>query len=557
MKIKRLNDVIDSIAKIQNVEIVKPFEITEGNIIEGEINLTINAVKINFEVIIFAAYPLRNHESETIKFVNKNLIKFDHVMADGSICIHTYHHSDLSKKLIIDISSLFHWIHKYYLGNSKDANYEHIIVPASSFKELQRVYLFTDFDHLFLKEEYGTAEISQLTIGAYHSENVLTSIIQNFNSKGNVYSCKWSKNLKKLNANGSKAGLFIFIEAAPVINKRFALSNWLELRDYLSNEFLEELHKVEKKFTSEKQLGTNMPLFIGYKTIENQIHWQAVMLEVGRFPIHGEKVGKKYITKLNDQKIDWLLTRNCSYNYFFGRGRFGENITNKRILIIGLGAVGSMIGTALARGGCYNIDITDYDIKEPENVCRSEYFFATGLNNKVNELAKILNDISPFVEVNVLNYEMSETLNYILKSFYESDLGKSKSEEFLNTYDIIFDCSTDSDLMFILSKLNITSDIINLSITNHAKELVCGVKPNFYAFVIDQFENKLQNDTENLYNPTGCWSPTFKASYNDINMLVQIAIKNINLSYTKNLVLRNFVVKTYFERGLEIKIEQY
>lgn len=301
----------------------------------------------------------------------------------------------------------------------------------------------------------------------------------------------------------------------------------------------------------------HMPLFIGYKTKGHNIHWQAAMLEIGKFPIRGVKDGKMYYTELINSNIDWLLTRNCSYNNFFGRGRLDDKLISKKILIMGLGAIGSMVATTLTRGGCINISLLDYDVKEAENVCRSEYFFNSGVNNKTNDLASLLTNISPFIEVKSLKDEFSIALNYYLKSLHDNDGNKLPLEAFLNEFDLIFDCTTDNDLMFALSKLSIVADLIVLSISNHASELVCGVKPNYYEFITDQFENKLDIDQKDLYNPTGCWSPTFKASYNDINTLVQFAIKNINLQYKQKRDLRNFVLKTSFDNGFEIKLEQY
>lgn len=38
----------------------------------------------------------------------------------------------------------------------------------------------------------------------------------------------------------------------------------------------------------------------------------------------------------------------------------------------------------------------------------------------------------------------------------------------------------------------------------------------------------LKRDVDaDMYNPTGCWNPTFKASYNDISSKVQFAMKHI------------------------------
>ena len=66
-----------------------------------------------------------------------------------------------------------------------------------------------------------------------------------------------------------------------------------------------------------------------------------------------------------------------------------------------------------------------------------------------------------------------------------------------------------------------------------------------YSFGIGQ-PNKIldtlkKNDVEDLYNPIGCWSPTFKASYNDISTLVQFALKHINIMVS-NKKLNSFVI---------------
>jgi len=98
--------------------------------------------------------------------------------------------------------------------------------------------------------------------------------------------------------------------------------------------------------------------------------------------------------------------------------------------------------------------------------------------------------------------------------------------------------------MYVLSLLDLNVDLINMSITNHAKELVCAFHPNIYQFVNNQFVNVLENDVEDLYNPTGCWSPTFKASYNDINVLVQLALKHINILFENDKPKNNFVIKS-------------
>src|SRR5690606_26885821 len=138
--------------------------------------------------------------------------------------------------------------------------------------------------------------------------------------------------------------------------------------------------------------ASHIPLLIGYPINKHENHWQVILIPTNEFPNYGQKITGtgKWISRLKEQRIIWGETRNCSYPYFFGRGAFHHSITEARILIIGIGAIGSMISTTLIRGGATNIMLVDHDIKEAENICRSEYGFLPGLTSKVGELTNRL-----------------------------------------------------------------------------------------------------------------------------------------------------------------------
>ncbi len=108
--------------------------------------------------------------------------------------------------------------------------------------------------------------------------------------------------------------------------------------------------------------------------------------------------------------------------------------------------------------------------------------------------------------------------------------------------------------MYAVSQLQL-NNLITLSITNKAQSLICGVEPGSYNWVINQVSNILKSDMEDLYNPTGCWNPTFKASYNDIGVLVHYAMKHINQKCLNNGKLRNFILDT--EEGFAIKLKEF
>jgi hypothetical protein len=489
-------------------------------------------------------------DQETIRFINKNLIEYNHVNADGSICAHTFHSPDLKKKIQLDVNSLKHWIKRYYINKENDKHYEHIIISDKEFNNEKTVFLFTDVVHKFTKHQYGYFEYSFLSKGKSRDISLSTNIVQCFNLQNKKIWCDWSTIYKGFE---KAQGIFVFIEDPPVNLKRFAVANWKQLEAFLSMSFLTFMCQISKKFQGSQVKPSLLPLLIGYKIDDIKIHWQTVLIETNKFPIFCQKIlGTNKNTGIcSNYEIVWAKSSNCSYQYYFGRGSLHSRFTERRILLIGIGAIGSIVATTLVRGGSKSISIVDHDIKEPENVCRSEYSFISGMNGKVNELSNKIVEISPFVEVNV---------SEILLDFAKLSLNEAKEmavlKDYLEKFDIIIDCSADYEVGYILDNLNIDSELISLSITNHAKELVCTVSPNLYRWKIDIL-NKLNQENEDLYNPTGCSSPTFKASYNDVANLVHYAVKQINYCYINELPLRNFYLSSTFEGGLTIKLNQF
>jgi hypothetical protein len=539
-----INDIRRYITKIPFVKQI--YNIEQGDfLINGKVEIAfeglVNSLNIEFEIA--PQYPLKSYDSESITFRNKELISYNHVMDAGNICIHTSHSTDLEKKLYIDFESLKNWITKYYINKDKDTEYEHIIIKENTVNDQFYGYCFTDCETTFIKDEFGDVNLSYLNAGFYKGKTILNFIVQGFIPiNKNVKKCQWSNNYQ--NRIVSTTGFYYFIEETPAILNKFGFSQWIELGKLIQPDFLNKLHNFEKQQLN-KSNNHIIPLFMGYRINDNEIHWQVALLELGKFPLIGvpQKINNVktgiWNSELTDEKITWGLSRDTSYKYFFGRGAFDEKLTNSKILIIGVGAIGSMIATTLTRGGCRYIDFVDYDVKEPENVCRSEYAFSSGITNKTDELTNILIDISPFVNIKPLNNKYFETL---IKTFHSDNKYREKFVNDLNYFDLILDCSTDNDLMFVLNSLDLKTDLVNISITNHAKELVCAFHPNIYRFVNNQFSNILKNDVEDLYNPTGCWNPTFKASYNDINVLVQLALRHINHLYKENRIKNNFVI---------------
>lgn len=554
MKENRLDNILQTLDSIPYVKVKEPF--SDDVNIQGRVSIQFEGLSepLEFYVVIYPQYPFRTYDAETIKFINKDYLKYNHVMGDGTVCIHTSHNPNIEKKLLIDFESLKNWIEKYYINIDSDLHYEHLITRESDFKGIITSYMFTDVDYTFNRNQFGFVNLSLLSEGKNGNKPIHNYLTKGFVDEfgKEIVICKWSNIYKELGRPNH--GIFFYAEKQPATYNRFAYSNWKEFIDVFTSDFLEFLHQCEKEYIKKKRRGQYVPFYIGYKIPNGEVHWLVATIEIGNFPIEGTKENQIWTSKLLNENIKWATSRNSSYKYFFGRGAFSSKLTEKRILIIGIGAVGSNVARTLVKCGCTKIDLTDYDVKEPENVCRAEFQFASGRTDKIEEMSNVLSHISPFVNIHTVNQPYFEIIS---KALFGEDKSRNELEDFLSTYDLIIDCSTDDDLMFILDNLNLKSDLVNLSITNHAKELVCAFHPNTYDFVTKQYSEILDNDIEDLYNPTGCWSPTFKASYNDISMLVQIALKKINDIYQNNTPKDNFIVKSETEDGLNIKIIQY
>ncbi|MGP9704581.1 ThiF family adenylyltransferase [Psychrobacter sp. AOP31-E1-50] len=532
-------ELLDTISSISYVSNLRDFNF-DKNLVSFNIAFYFDGLneEITFEVTIDSQYPFKFSGSETISFRNLDLIEYSHVMSDGSVCFHNKHCIDFRQKLIQDFDAIKSWVTKYIVKEEKDSHYEHLIVNNGTFEGSHYSYQFTDVKENFMKGEFGTVSLKLLIDSPYCQSRINNYLVQSFTDSSSfaIKNCDW--NSYYIDSSQSEQGLYVFIKNAPANNERFSFDDWNNFEDLIDQEFLQYLSRYMIGIRSTHNSKLPLPLFIGFHTKDRTIHWQVALINVNENIFEGSTdINGKYIYKLRNKSITWAITNNSSYSYFFGRGSFNDRLTDSKILIIGVGAVGSNVAKTLTRCGCRNISLVDYDIKKPENICRSEYEFIYAYANKVDELRTLLYNISPFIDIKAGNSLFTEYLK--LESYAEVFADNIRAE--LSDYDYIFDCSTDDDLMHILDKIDVKATIINLSITNHAQSLVCGISPNTYKFVRHQFDSILENDVEDLYNPIGCWSPTFKASYNDISTLIQFALKHINIMIS-NEQLNSFVI---------------
>lgn len=477
---------------------------------------------LSWQVVIVAPYPMKVNGHATISFTNQELLPFPHIMRGGELCLHTTDALTEEDQFRQDLIQLKSWVDKYYVNKEVDSHYENLVVNSTNIDGVEYHFLFTELKEELAIGDYGIVRLLPFPNNSKRETKTSTYLTCGFQSirvyKSKEILCDWSSYY--LSNFNCEYGAYCMLNNAPEHHGKFIIEDFAELESLFDQTQKDFIYKAVR---GAQDNPTNLyPLFCGYKTPDNRTYWQVILLDIAQPPIKGVKhstsSGPVWLTVFTQTKIHWANTVDTSYEYFFGRGAMPRELAGKKFFIIGLGAVGSILAKTLVRCGARHIDLYDYDIKEPGNVCRSEYEMFSGIGDKSSELQFLLYRVSPFVTCWVRN---------TLFDYFAKSLNPEEVRDVLNEYDVIFDCTTDNHLMVLLDKLCLKTQLVNLSITNHAKELTCVFYPQITRCIEFLYNKLLKQDESDMFYPSGCWNPTFKASYNDISLMVQFALKHI------------------------------
>lgn len=479
--------------------------------------------------VFWTKSPMQCAEESPVHFFNSDLIEYPHIMLDGHVCLHTPQCVTWDDRIKAEIEAVHQWIELYYTGKqARDEHYEELVIEASPVRGRVVQFYYTQFGRMPQAGDYGKVKYSQLAANTIDDKPTDTYIVNEIVwANGDKSQCEWSSAYQL----GQKSeGLFVMLNGCPAEHKKFACSTYDELDGLCKDEQWRYLYRILYK---EKR---NVPIFWGYTTPKGKLRWLVTYPQERFLAENKQDRGKKHARpRVLSVMMPNVDSADISYEHFFGRGRFPDTIVQKKILLFGVGALGSGLATALVRGGIKLITLCDYDKKHPGNVCRSEYIFRSGLTNKEIELKTILEGISPFVEV-----EIDGKLK-VLKQFSLSN--KEDAQMILNEYDLIFDCTVDGELMWTLEQLHLSTPVVSLSISNGAKDIVCAFSPHICEFVNYVSQNAVDANDVDLFNPEGCWSPTFKASYNDVQIMLQYALRYAVKMLSGEIEKKNFMVR--------------
>ena len=99
---------------------------------------------------------------------------------------------------------------------------------------------------------------------------------------------------------------------------------------------------------------------------------------------------------------------------------FTEALKGKVVGIAGLGGLGSVVAIALARSFVKKLVLVDYDVVEPSNLNRQQYFTSQIGESKVSALSENIKQINPYIAVECVNRYL--TASNSVEIFHEVDI---------------------------------------------------------------------------------------------------------------------------------------
>lgn len=251
-------------------------------------------------------------------------------------------------------------------------------------------------------------------------------------------------------------------------------------------------------------IGFPIPEVVGGQTVE--MHWQAILLPqlCGRSPdgFRDNEQWRYWRDRreglADHQRIEWISTHNVSNTHLAVRGSLPEALRDRRILLIGCGALGSVIAELLIRKGLQHLTLVDGQTLEVGNLRRHMLGLDHVDSPKAAALAEHLNNLSLFARVVSKDDFMPEVLQH----------------------DIVIDATANDDVPQQLFQLVDGQRIfISFSIGAYARCLfACGSRgPGFpwqeYRQEIDRYRPTelalLESDP--AIRDVGCHNPTFPA----------------------------------------------
>ena len=223
----------------------------------------------------------------------------------------------------------------------------------------------------------------------------------------------------------------------------------------------------------------------------------------------------------SQEPIRWVRTQNWAADQLRTRGEAAADIRSKKVLLIGAGALGSMIAENLMRIGVVRQGILDADLLQAGNLSRHVLTMTSVGHNKASALVEHLNRILP--DASARSFSCAFPPN--------SEVAKCSMRQ----YDVIIDCTGDDGVLKALAAFDWQSEkiFISLAMTWRAEGLLAFAASETTFPATDassRFNDSASPEIdmdEARIEGIGCWHPVFPARADEVQLWASVGTKFI------------------------------
>ncbi len=352
-----------------------------------------------------------------------------------------------------------------------------------------------------------------------------------------VVEMQWGKFLAET-TEPMPVALWIRFPSTPVLEPWQAPMTWGEMRTALQEQAA-DLNQLLRQGATKIRDGESHILLLGFPIPEVfsgplvRMHWLATKLPTltinnprGFRPTNdlGRWQQDRDVLLSDATSIEWISTENWSTEEFSGRGRLAPTFIDRKVALIGAGALGSVIGELLVRAGVNVVTVCDGDSLHAGNLVRHTLSLESVGGNKAKEVARKLNASSPHVTVSAVRSGLS--------------YGQEASALGITSADLVIDCTGSDEALKWLAQIEFSGRTMfaSISLGMFANRLFVFCASGS-SFPIDRFfeavgpwitrEMSESYETELPREGIGCWHPLFPARIDDIWMMASAAVKVI------------------------------
>ncbi len=369
----------------------------------------------------------------------------------------------------------------------------------------------------------------------------------------------WSKPLGEETDLGVR---WIWLDQLPVVEPWEIPTTWRQLRLCCRAQGI-DLDSLLRPIGNSLRDGRRHVLLVGFpiparvQGPDVQAHWLALSLPaLASGPVSGFRPTEegywsrdRSLVFGDNVPLKWLETENWHQDEITGRGRMHGPFQSKSVLIIGGGAVGSVLAELLVRSGVQDVTIMDHDRLKVGNLVRHTLGVSHLDKPKASSLAGRLDDAAV----------------HSLASAIDASFPPREQEDFNRVLDadVVIDCTAEDSVLKHMNEFPWDGPITFVSVSvglkarraftylAHANTFPSGDFANrmdpWLRSEIDDYDEEFPRDG------TGCWHALMPARIDDIWMMTGALVKTIESAIAEPPSEPTLVVfEQHYESGVFI-----